>query len=186
MGRKVENQINEIYGKLKIISEHSKTKNGHYRYTCLCECGNTTNVLLTHLRQGNTKSCGCDKPIGITHHQWDGVGEISGDYWYNHVIRNANKSKGRRILEVNITKDYMWNLFLKQDRKCALSGININFPKVHKDKNYNASIDRIDSSLGYIIGNVQWVDKDVNMMKRTYNNEYFINMCKLIAENNNV
>lgn len=183
MGRKVKNQINEIYGKLKIISEHSKTRNGHYRYTCLCECGNITNVLLTHLRQGNTKSCGCDKPIGITHHQWDGAGEISGDYWYNHVIRNAIKSKGRRILEVNITKDYMWDLFLKQDRKCALSGININFPKVHKDRNYNASIDRIDSSLGYIVGNVQWVDKDVNMMKRIYNNEYFIEMCKLIANN---
>jgi hypothetical protein len=73
----------------------------------------------------------------------------------------------------------------KQGRKCALSGININFPKVHKDRNYNASIDRIDSSLGYVVGNVQWVDKDVNMMKRTYNNEYFIKMCKLIAENNN-
>ncbi len=47
----------------------------------------------------------------------------------------------------------------------------------------SASLDRIDSSLGYIEENVQWVHKDVNMMKRIYDNNYFIKMCKLIAEN---
>jgi hypothetical protein len=46
-----------------------------------------------------------------------------------------------------------------------------------------ASIDRIDSSKGYILGNIQWVHKDVNFMKRTYSQEYFVKMCKLITEN---
>ena len=180
------NPINEIYGKLKVISEHSKTRNGHYRYTCLCECGNYTNVLLTHLRQNNTKSCGCDKPIGKTHSMWEGIGEISGNFWYNHIVRNAKGEKKRKVLELSITKEYIWELFLKQDRKCKLSGLELKFPISNKDRNYNASLDRIDSSLGYIENNVQWIHKDINMMKRIYNNEYFINMCKLIAENNKV
>ena len=178
------NPINEIYGKLKVISEHSKTRNGHYRYTCLCECGNTANVLLTHLRQGNTQSCGCDKLIGKNHPMWTGIGEISGDFWNHHIYRSANGEKGRKPIELSISKEFIWELFLKQNRKCKLSGIELQFPKTNSDKNWTASLDRIDSSIGYTENNVQWVHKDINMMKRIYNNEYFIQMCKLIADNN--
>lgn len=49
---------------------------------------------------------------------------------------------------------------------------------------YNtASLDRIDNSKGYEEGNIQWVHKDVNFMKRTYSQEYFIKLCTLISEN---
>lgn len=48
-----------------------------------------------------------------------------------------------------------------------------------------ASIDRIDSSNGYIEDNIQWVHKDVNMMKQKMTNIELIEMCKLIVENNN-
>ena len=44
-----------------------------------------------------------------------------------------------------------------------------------------ASLDRIDSSKGYVIGNVQWVHKDINIMKNKFDNQYFIDMCKKIA-----
>jgi len=50
----------------------------------------------------------------------------------------------------------------------------------------NASLDRIDSSIGYVNDNVQWVHKDINMMKRIYTQEYFIYLCKLVSENNNI
>ena len=184
--RKLENQIGAKYGKLTILSEHSKTRNGHYRYTCECECGNTTNVLLTHLRQENTKACSeCSLRIGVSHAQWNGVGELSGDFWSNHIVRSANGDKGtRKKLELSIDKEYAWNLFLLQNRKCALTGIELKFPTVNKDKDYTASLDRIDSSIGYTEENVQWVHKDINMMKRIYSQEYFIKMCKLVAINN--
>lgn len=178
------NAIGHKYGKLTVMYEHSTTRNGHIRYTCQCECGNTKNVLLTHLRQGNTKSCGCDIPKGKTHHQWNGVGEISGQFWCSHIVRSANGDKGRRTpIELSISKEYVWDLFLKQDRKCKLSGLPLHFPKTSKGS-YTASLDRIDSSLGYIEGNVQWVHKDINMMKNKYENSYFINICKLISNNN--
>lgn len=175
------NCIGSKYGKLTVISEHSKTRNGHIRYNCQCECGNVKAILLTHLRQGNTKSCGCDKPKGNTHKQWKGVGEISGDFWYNHIVRSANGNKGRRnSISLTITKEYIWDLFLQQNRRCALTGMELYFPDVNK-ASYTASLDRIDSSLGYIEGNVQWVHKDVNIMKNKYSQEYFISICKLIA-----
>jgi hypothetical protein len=181
---KKSEMINKKFGKLVVLSEHSKTRNGHIRYECVCECGNKTNVLGTHLRQGNTISCGCANKKGSDRKQWTGIGEMSGDFWYNHIVRSATGSKGRKEIELTITKEYVWDLFIKQNRKCSLSGIELTFPTKHKDKTYTASLDRIDSSKGYIEGNVQWVHKDINMMKRIYSQEYFINMCKLVAENN--
>jgi hypothetical protein len=173
---------NQKFSKLLVLSVHSKTRNSHIRYTCKCDCGNNVNILGTHLIQGNTKSCGCDKPVGKTHHQWTGVGEMSGDFWDHHIKRSASGVKGKRgPIELSVTKEDVWNLFLKQNRKCALSGLDLSFPTVSKDKSWTASLDRIDSSKGYIEGNIQWVHKDINMMKRTYDNQHFINMCKLIA-----
>jgi hypothetical protein len=173
------------FSKLLVLDVHSKTRNSHIRYTCKCDCGKETNVLGTHLIQGNTKSCGCDKPIGKTHHQWTGVGEMSGDFWDHHIVRSANGSKGKRTpLELSISKEYVWDLFLQQNRKCNLSGLNLCFPRASKDKSWTASLDRIDSSKGYIKGNVQWVHKDINMMKNKFNNDYFINVCKQISQNN--
>lgn len=75
----------------------------------------------------------------------------------------------------------VWELFLKQERKCALSKEEIRFPSNYKDKTGTASLDRIDSNLGYVEGNVQWVHKDVNKMKSDFSEEYFICWCKKIA-----
>ena len=45
-----------------------------------------------------------------------------------------------------------------------------------------ASLDRIDSNKGYVEGNVQWVHVDVNYMKLDYDQDYYINICRLIAK----
>lgn len=49
--------------------------------------------------------------------------------------------------------------------------------------NITASLDRIDSSKGYVEGNVQWVHKDVNYIKQDLEESYFKKLCKLITEN---
>jgi len=175
---------NKKFGKLTVIELHSIDRNGHTRYNCVCDCGNVCNVLSTHLVRGNTKSCGCSILKGKERKNWKGVGEISGQFWASHILRSADGSKGKRKpLECNITKEYVWDLFLLQNRKCKLSGIELKFPTKFKDKSYTASLDRIDSSKGYIIGNVQWIHKDINKMKNTYDQDYFIKMCKLISNN---
>ncbi len=47
-----------------------------------------------------------------------------------------------------------------------------------------ASLDRIDSTKGYTLDNIQWIHKDLNKMKMNFANDYFIKTCKLVAENN--
>lgn len=47
-----------------------------------------------------------------------------------------------------------------QEMKCALTGWDIDAMTV---SNNTASLDRINSLEGYVVGNVQWVHKMVNM-----------------------
>jgi hypothetical protein len=171
--KKIE-MINKKFGKLFVIKEVSKNKNGHIKYLCQCDCGNTCEVFGTHLRQKKIISCKCANKI-------DGV---SGDMWYT-IIKSGVKTRVKRNnLEVNITKEYVNQLYKEQDGKCKLSGIKITLPKAWKDRTYTASLDRIDSEKGYIIGNVQWVHKHINVMKNTFPQDIFIYLCNKVSEQN--
>ena len=185
MKKKIE--IGNKFGKLLVIEEVEERKSGGIRYKCLCDCGSTHEAFATHLRRGLITHCGCSRIKGAKHHQWSGVGEISGEFWWSHVVRSANGSKSnnreRKPKELTLTIQEAWDLFLNQNRKCALSGIELIFPSKWKDKSWTASLDRIDSSKGYILGNVQWVHKDVNIMKNKFNQDYFTETCKLIYKN---
>lgn len=113
--------------------------------------------------------------------KYNGYMEITGTKWSS--IKRCGNS---RNLEFSITIEYIWDLFLKQNRKCALSGIELIFAKTvleHNNGICTASLDRINSTKGYIEGNVQWVHKDVNTMKWDLEQKYFINLCKLIIKN---
>lgn len=115
--------------------------------------------------------------VGKYNKGWKGTGDISKQYW-NQIIHHAKI----RNLEISITIEYVWNLFIKQNRKCALSGLDLNFAAFgHAEQ--TASLDRIDSIKGYIEGNVQWVHKDINIMKMDMNEYQFIKMCDLISRN---
>ena len=54
------------FGKLTVISEsdYKPEGDGHTRWNCQCECGNTCIVSGKQLRSGQTKSCGCLKSSG--------------------------------------------------------------------------------------------------------------------------
>ncbi len=175
-GRKINN--------FTIIMRSASNRRSEVMWLCECICGVKKTLSTNHLirKTQPVKSCGCLAiKQGARHSQWKGCGDISGNWWYNHVLRERKQNTRERI-PVNITVEYAWDLFLKQNKKCALSGLDITIALTSK---YNtASIDRIDSSKGYEIGNIQWVNKDINFMKRTYSQEYFINMCSLVSQYN--
>lgn len=75
--------------------------------------------------------------------------------WWNRIKRDAIE----RCLQFDISIVYAWDLFLKQNRKCALSGIELKMPEFARDLSSTASFDRINSDVGYIEENCQWVHK---------------------------
>lgn len=157
----------------------------HKRWWCKCQCGTESEVLQTSLVRGASKSCGCRKHlIGNDNPHWNGCGELTGSQWA--LIRN--NAKHRRI-PVEISMEDAWDLFVKQERKCSLSGIPLVFSKSYNRElatqpreETTASLDRIDSTKGYIEGNVQWLHKDINLMKRSLTEKRFIELCQLVIK----
>ena len=99
-------------------------------------------------------------------------------------ISHFNKFKvgaETRKLKFSITPEYVQGLWEKNNCCCALSGMPIDWEGIPVN-NITASLDRIDSSKGYIEGNVQVVHKHINMMKQHYDNEYFIKLCQAVAK----
>lgn len=47
------------FGRLTVQYKNGKSKQGHYFWHCLCDCGKETDVPSSYLTSGNTKSCGC-------------------------------------------------------------------------------------------------------------------------------
>ncbi len=115
---------------------------------------------------------------GTNSAHFNGFKTISGTIM--HQIRvNALERK----IHFDISAEYLHNLFEKQEGKCALSGMSIQLYTTRKDKkNATASLDRINSSIGYIEGNVQWVHKHMNFMKLDFTQEQFINYCRLVVK----
>jgi hypothetical protein len=121
--------------------------------------------------------------VGNRSQYWKGYGGIGKRYWHS-ILKCAEK---REIL-FTITIEDAWNQYLKQDGKCALTNVQLNLEcDKHKGDFYwtemNASLDRIDSSKGYTIDNIQWVQKKINIIKNTLTQEEFIDLCKLVAHN---
>ena len=144
-----------------------------------CQCGKEVIKTLYSVMKGLSKSCGCLKSQRIRekNSNWRGYGELPGDHWTR--IKNAAKE---RKLKFEISIDYVWDLFLKQNRLCALTKQPLMFDI--RNKNGTASLDRINSSLGYVKGNVQWIHKDINIMKQAFTQDYYIKICRQVAEAN--
>lgn len=56
----VKDLVDQVFGRLYVKEFKDMGKYGA-RWVCECECGETTIVATTHLKSGNTKSCGCLK-----------------------------------------------------------------------------------------------------------------------------
>ena len=101
--------------------------------------------------------------------------ELGGKKW-ERIKRDAKK-RGL-VFDLDIKDTY--DLFLSQKRKCALSGTPIYFSTIVKEN--TASLDRKNSLKGYVDGNVQWVHKDVNIMKRDLTDKRFVDVCKMVVK----
>lgn len=177
------NLIGYKCGYLTVIDKGHSTRGALY-WKCKCKCGKIKYYTRQTIMKGTLRSCGCFKATcrGIHHKNWRGCGKVSSALFSK--IRTLAK---RRHLNFDLTIDYLWQLFEQQNGKCPLSGGGLTLPMTAYEIGHgkgSASLDRIDSSLGYIRGNVQWLLKDINMMKQQFPQSHFIEMCHLVSKTN--
>lgn len=104
----------------------------------------------------------------------------------NEMLSNAKSRSKKRHLPFDLTKDDIRNQMRLQNNKCIYSGIELNWSAGNGGKQRvcppdRASLDRIDSSLGYIKGNIQLVTDFANRIKTWYPHGDVLSFCKHVV-----
>lgn len=142
-----------------------------------CDCG-TERWITPHELVAKDKCFSCQhcsgKRTSDTLKQKNGiVGELDMNK-YGRIKRVAE----RRKIPFEVSMKYLWDLYLLQSKKCAITGDPI--PNIKK-----ASLDRIDSSKGYVEGNVQWVTYQANVSKHIMSMEELYIFCRKVLNHAN-
>lgn len=148
-----------------IVSEKKKRK-----MYCSRSCAGKSNVFKNNFfvkNMGNTNNFNSKTKL---------KDEFTEVRWFIRRIKS-------RTREFNVTVEYLKDLWNNQNI-CPYTGVKLVLPKTRGVNNpiYSASIDRIDSSIGYVIGNIQYVSMAANYMKGAMSHEQTIELCKTIAD----
>lgn len=176
--KRLKVNIGEKYGEWTVL-EYPIIIKRQIRCKVKCSCGNiriiTSSQLVRSDKYNQCKKCANGKLLNNFR---------SG--FLSKIKRNAI-NRGISFSD-KLTSEYLYNLLKSQNFKCALTGDNL-LPNDnsldHKQEELNLSLDRIDSSVGYEIGNVQWVTKQINWSKSTLNNQEFLNLCQKVINHAN-
>lgn len=176
--RKNRVKTGDRFGTLVVLDpdvEDFQRREHKYGVLVRCDCGVEKVVIFSDLLF-KLRSCGCLRvQRGSESRSWRGYGKVAKNTF--NKIRRGAMSRGYGF---DLTIEQMSDLFVAQDEKCALSGVALEFGSGPRPIT-TASLDRIDSSQGYVVGNVQWVHKHVNMMKQDHSDADFVEWCRKVA-----
>ncbi|KKM25250.1 hypothetical protein LCGC14_1596910 [marine sediment metagenome] len=108
------------------------------------------------------------------------------------IIHNAKKRAKKKGLEFNITSKDVLEINKEQKGLCAYSGIALNWDfnskgiAKRRSPIDRASLDRIDSTKGYTVDNIQVLADLVNRMKHTLSYKELLKFCQLIIDNSTI
>ena len=169
--------IGKRFGNWLVLGTGIK-KGKHYGWMCRCNCGTERVIERMNVLRGLSTQCSsCRKWAGSSNPAWRGYGDVPQQFWT--ILQKSAEVRG---IDVSISIEDLDILWKKSGRVCALSGVPIILAT--KQSGCTASIDRIDPSIGYSKDNIQWVHKDVNIMKNRFSQDRFIEVCKMVAGNN--
>lgn len=174
------NFVGAQVGEYTVIRLAGQNKYGSRLWLCRCKCGYEREFLTAALsgngRRSATRCPGCT--IRKMEEENREVSGIPHRFWKRFTDQAA-----RRNIPVLLTREEAQALYESQDYRCALSGEAIYFTRLRTNFNRytTASLDRVDSSRPYELGNVQWVHKVANMMKGTLSQAEFFSWCQRVA-----
>lgn len=185
------NYAGQVVNNYKILGfvESRRASGGTLRHWWLAECVkcNTKvkvlkNSIMDPARNNNSGCASCHtgrKRSGPLRNNWRGGEVIPGKFLSTVRNRLVRKSK---TLDFDLDIAYLEIIFKSQEGKCVYTGRDLKFSESSRRGETTASLDRIDSSKGYIKGNVQFVHKDINKLKMDYPEDIFIQLCKEVTD----
>jgi hypothetical protein len=167
-------QSGDVVGDWTIESYVKKDRKGYW--VCRCKCGESKEIEVSSLNRGGSSSC---RVCAMRKTRDERI--VPAHYWLKLTVNAA-----RRAIPVSVSHEDVESLLSDQKHLCALTGWTIGFGRgrtkdgKHSDGETTASLDRIDSSKPYEVGNIQWVHKDVQNMKQSFTEERLKVLCRAI------
>jgi len=95
-----------------------------------------------------------------------------------HMRRVRQRSK-----DFDVTLEDLLQQWEKQGGRCVYSGVKLTHPIQRKNENlmYTASLDRIDSSKGYVKDNIQFISVVCNHAKGEMSHEEMLEFCEILS-----
>ena len=162
--RLTKNLINKKFGKLTVVERVGSTIHRSARWRCECDCGNEIYVAGMYLINGHTRSCGCLQGETVR----KSYGEASINALYLNYSRRAEKCG--YVFE--LTKDEFKVLISGDCYYCGHPPAQQQHRPFNGNVVYNG-VDRVDSSVGYVLNNVVTCCGKCNRAKFTYTVDEF-------------
>lgn len=109
-----------------------------------------------------------------------GMNKNELDQYFHGIERGARQRAKAAGRIYKLPKYWGADKYVEQEARCALTGIIMRKPDARFDP-YGPSIDRIDSSLGYMPENCQLVILHVNLSKKDLGEDEFIRLCRSVV-----
>ena len=177
MNKKLIIEEGTNFGKWKIISNETIFKNNLTHWKCACTCGVEEYVPLNNLMNGSSTQCNSCSAISTGLKKRTGYMDITGTYW--SILRTNINRLGKFF---NIRIEEAWDIYLKQNKKCFYSGVDLFFNGYDSiiDELSNAKLILIDPDGEYEKDNVRWVSIEIAKMKNSLSEKEFIKIVKSI------
>lgn len=165
--------VGQTFGKWLVLSRLKR--DSRYFWVCRCQCGFEMPIIGSNLINKSSTQC---RRCAYNDMRCK---DIVPPWFMCHIKIGAKK----RNLAYEITLEMVTQLFIDQNNKCKLSGLEIKFAPCLMDHRYKrattASLDRIDSTKGYTADNIQWVHKDIQLLKMNLPEGRFKELCCAVA-----
>lgn len=159
----------------KLAEIKRQQKRGKTKFYCNRSCAGKNSVAHLHQYAGkfNTNL--------VSNNRLD---HYSNFRWY---IKNIIKNSKKRKQEYNVDLEYLNELWQNQKGICPFTKQKLEL-RTHTYKNienkpYQASLDRIDNTKGYIKGNVRFVALIFNYARNTFEDNDVLEFCQKVVSN---
>ncbi len=175
--RRTKINIGDKYKSWTVIGNPKKNSNNSLVYEVQCDCGTTkwvqANELVDLTRNFECVKCAAKSRSEKITEENGRVGELTLTRY-----TKLKSSSEKRNIEFSVELSYLWDLFINQERKCAITGDIL-------ESIQESSLDRIDSNKGYIKGNVQWTTVQANLSKHIMTTEELLTFCNKVIKHAN-